>query len=303
MRIMDSIKAAIEADNRSQMWVAENAQYVTIMGSHAYGTNVPESDYDIYGFTMPPRTVLFPFHHGYIYGFSKNVPNFGQYEKKHILSEDGKEIDADIYSIVKYFALCMENNPNMLDSLFTRNQCVILCTDVGEMVRLNRRAFLHRGSWFKFKGYAYSQLKKAKSQTRKGKRKEDVEEFGYDRKFAMHIFRLLGEIEQILRHGDMDLMRDKEELKYIRAGNYTIDQIETMFRERESMLEELYHSCDAIPDRPDVVRIQQLLVDCLEQHFGSLGEVEKQTGGAVGSLIRDVEAVLDRYRRPPGDSE
>jgi len=112
MKLIESVKSAIELSNRSQMWVIENTQYLTITGSHSYGTNNDQSDYDLCGFTIPPRNVLFPFHHGFVYGFSKDVPEFGQYSKAHIETEDGKGLDVQIYSIVKYFKLCMENNPN-----------------------------------------------------------------------------------------------------------------------------------------------------------------------------------------------
>jgi len=183
-----------------------------------------------------------------------------------------------------------------IDSLFTSQNCAVLCTKVGEMVRLNRRSFLHKGSWFKFKGYAFSQLKKARSQTRVGSRKDMVEEYHYDLKFAMHIFRLLDEVEQIMTYGDIDLMRDKEQLKYIREGNYTLEQIEQMFQDREKQLEALYHSCTCIPNRPDVEKIKGLLIDCLEEHFGSLAEVQRSTDASVASVIRDIESVLDRHR-------
>ena len=52
------------------------------------------------------------------------------------------------------------NNPNVLDALFTPATCVLHTTRAGTLVRENRRLFLHRGAWPKFKGYAYSQLHK-----------------------------------------------------------------------------------------------------------------------------------------------
>ena len=54
----------------------------------------------------------------------------------------------------------MENNPNMIDSSLTPERCVIHATELGEMVQSHRKLFLHKGSWPKFKGHAYSQMQK-----------------------------------------------------------------------------------------------------------------------------------------------
>ena len=47
-------------------------------------------------------------------------------------------------------------------------------------MRENRRLFLHKGAWPKFKGYAYSQLHKLAIKSPQGKRAELVAEHGYD---------------------------------------------------------------------------------------------------------------------------
>ena len=73
-----------------------------------------------------------------------------------LLGGSGRSHDLTIYSIVKFFQLAMENNPNIVDSLFTPATCVLHCTAVGTLVRERRRLFLHKGCWPKFKGYAYA---------------------------------------------------------------------------------------------------------------------------------------------------
>ena len=54
----------------------------------------------------------------------------------------------------------MDNNPNVIDSLFTRTEHVLYITQAFEVVRENRTLFLHKGSWHRFKGYAFSSLNK-----------------------------------------------------------------------------------------------------------------------------------------------
>jgi hypothetical protein len=165
-------------------------QYETIMGSVAYGVSGDASDTDVYGFAVPPKRVLFPHLQGEIPGFGTPAPRFEQFQQHHIPDPDGRKgedgetrtYDVSIFSIVKFFQLCMENNPNMVDSLFTPQRCVLHVTRVGQMVRDHRKIFLHKGSFHKFRGYAYSQLHKADTKTPKegSKRAEDVEKHGWD---------------------------------------------------------------------------------------------------------------------------
>jgi len=144
-------------------------QYETIVGSIAYGvanTNDKEiiSDIDIYGFCIPFKDMVFPHLRGIIPGFGRQIQSFEQYQKHHINDIiEKKTYDLTIYSIIKYFQLCMENNPNMIDSLFTPPRCVLYSSPIAQLVREHRRDFLHKGSWFKFKGYSYAQLHKLKN--------------------------------------------------------------------------------------------------------------------------------------------
>jgi len=146
-------------------FVYHNTMYETIMGSVAYGISNNTSDMDIYGWCIPPKDIIFPHLAGQIDGFGRQKRRFEQFQQHHIFKSDeiggcGRTYDISIYNIIKYFQLCMDNNPNMLDSLFTPQECVLHITQVGTMVRENRRIFLHKGCWHKFKGYAYSQLHK-----------------------------------------------------------------------------------------------------------------------------------------------
>jgi uncharacterized protein len=256
-------------------FVTGAVQYETIMGSMAYGVSSDASDVDVYGFCIPPKDIVFPHTAGYIPNFSTQVPNFDQFQQHHISEKDhGKQYDVSIYSIVKYFKLCMNNNPNMIDSLFTPINCVLSCTKIGEMVRLERRKFLHKGAWHTFKGYAYSQMNKmrVKEPDSESVRYEMVQKYGYDVKFAYHVVRLLNEAEQILNEGDIDLMQNREQLKSIRRGEWKIEDIEDHFNRKEKELGALYNS-SKLQHSPDEEFLKQLLLNCLEEHYGSLDAV------------------------------
>jgi predicted nucleotidyltransferase len=275
-------------------FLPDNTHYLTITGSHAYGIATDKSDFDVYGWCIPPKELVFPHLAGVIPGFGTQIKRFEQWQQHHIEDKQaGKEYDFTVYSIVRFFQLVMENNPNMIDALFTPVNCVIHATRAGELVRENRRMFLHKGSWHRFKGYSYQQIHKAKSQTREGKRKEMVGQFGYDLKFASHCVRLLNEVEQILVEGDLDLTRNSEQIKAIRRGDWTLEELEKYFASKERELEALY-STSTLRHSPDEEAIKRLLLNILEEHYGDLSTAVASEGGERLALLQ-ISDIVNRF--------
>jgi len=327
-------------------FLIHNCHYEVMMGSVAYAVNEDTSDMDVYGFCIPPKDVIFPHLKGEILGFGKQTNRFEQYQQHHIFDKELKrKYDVQIYNIVKYFQLIMENNPNLVDSLFVPHRCVLHITKVGGMVRDERKSFLHKGSWHKFKGYAYSQMHKMdnkdlktlvelcnkygideenltdyvilenpellkisdpqeqtffqgiyKSCTKDEKlsgRFSSVKKFGYDVKFAYHVVRLLNEVEQIMIEGDIDLERNKEQLKSIRRGEWKIEDIREYFSKKEKELETIYLS-SKLPYGPNEGKIKELLISCLEQHYGSLDQVIAKPD-SLKNLLTELQNTLDKY--------
>lgn len=144
-------------------WLSSNTMYLTQMGSSAYGVSTGSSDIDVYGVCLPPKGICFPHLDGYIEGFSNNIPRFDQWQEHHVVKDDKHEYDFSVFNLIKYFKLCMDNNPNMIDSLFSPRNCIMHITLAFEHVRESRHIFLHKGCYQKLKGYAFSQLHKMKS--------------------------------------------------------------------------------------------------------------------------------------------
>jgi predicted nucleotidyltransferase len=274
-------------------WLPDNLVYETMMGSVAYGVSSDTSDMDVYGICMPPKDVVFPHLGGEIPGFGTQVPRFEAWQEHHVVA-NGKSWDFQIYGIVRFFALAMENNPNVLDALFTPRRCVLSSTAIGEYIREHRTDFLHKGAWHKFKGYAYGQLHKIRTKTPTGKRAELVDEHGYDVKYAYQVVRLLLEVEQILVTRDIDLERDREQLKAIRRGEWTLDQIDEWAQAKEKQLEALYHT-STLPYEPDEALLRRHLMHCLESHYGDLSTVVAHPDEAV-NLLRKIAELTARYR-------
>lgn len=277
-------------------WMPQNMHYETQMGSIVYGVSQDDSDVDVYGFCIPPKDMIFPHLAGEIPGFGNQIKRFEQYQQHHVLDKNsGKEYDFTVYSIVKYFQLCMENNPNMIDSLFVPDRCVLYQTKIAQMVREKRKMFLHKGANFKFRGYAYAQKSKigTKETSANPKRQHDIDTYGYSLKYAYHLIRLLLQAEQILMEHDLDITRNRELLKSIRRGEWSLDRVMNYFDEKEKYLEELYIKSD-LQNAPDEMSIKLLLMECLEEHYGSLSEAVK-VQVPIDKLISELKTVLEKY--------
>jgi uncharacterized protein len=277
-------------------FVELNTHYLTIMGSQSYGVSNDDSDQDIYGFCIPPKNVIFPHLAGHLPGFGTQPTPFHQFQEHHILDKErNREYDISIYGIVRYFQLLMENNPNMIDSIHTPRRCVLHSTNVGEMVRDARKDFLHKGCWHKFRGYAYAQLSKIQNKTNSEnpKRKESIEKFGFDTKYAYHVVRLLDECEQILMTGELNLEQNREMLKAIRRGEWTLDKIQDWFDDKQKQLEQVYINSQ-IQHSPDEEKLKRLLISCLEEHYGSLGNAVVEPNKA-DKLLAELNELVRRY--------
>lgn len=280
----------------SPKWISDNIQYEVMTGSVAYGASSDTSDMDIVGFAIPPKSDLFPYNvGGHILGFGKKPEPFEQYQKHHVFdSSKSQEYDFTIYNIVKFFDLCMENNPNMIDTLFVPQRCVLHCTKIAQHVRDNRKEFLHKGSFKKFRGYAYSQLDKigTKANSENPKRQKSIEEFGYDVKFAYHVVRLALEAEQILQTQDLDLECNSEILKSIRRGEWPLESFKEWFQKKSVALEEVY-SKSTLRQDPDEEKIKKILLECIEMHYGSVSE--KLVMQNNDQIISDLIVLLNKY--------
>lgn len=254
-------------------WLPDSVQFLSLMGSNAYGVSDDYSDRDVYGFCIPPKEIVFPHTAGVIFGFGHQGERFDQWQEHHVVAPDspGVTYDFAVFSIVKYFQLCMDNNPNMLNSLFVPDRCILQSTKIASMVRATRRTFLHKGAFHKFKGYAYSQISKIKNKTgaQDERRAASIAHHGYDLKYAYHTVRLLGEVEQILAECDLDIERNAEMLRAIRRGEWTFEDVEAHFKTKEAELDRL-HAVSKLPEGPCERVIRTLLMACLEEHYGRI---------------------------------
>lgn len=139
-------------------WLAESVQYLTLVGSHANGTASKTSDIDVYGICCPPKNIVYPYLYDEIPGFDKPV----RFEK-FVVQEKvfDKKHDITVYSITNFFSLCVANNPNIIESLFTDVQHELYVTRIGRRIKDNRHLFLSKLLFKRFVGFAVQAASRA----------------------------------------------------------------------------------------------------------------------------------------------
>lgn len=270
-------------------WLLSNCHFIANAGSYAYGTNTEESDIDLFGFVTPPLQYIFSHLHGYLDGFGTPPPRFNRWEQSHIMFE-GKEYDFSILNIVDFVNLCFKNNPDQLDILFVNRENIRHITSTGELIRHNRHKFLSKRIFWRYRGYAMSQLNKSEKENPIGKRKANRDKFGYDTKFLSHLYRLVLECEQMLAEGDLDLTRHKEKLINVKNGGSSLEEAKRWFAEKERYLEKLLETTK-LPENPDEEEIKALLLKALENHYGSLDKCIKNTSNELKDILKIKEIV------------
>lgn len=267
-------------------WLVDNLLYANIHGSELYGCATDTSDKDIYGICMPPLTTLFPHLLGWVNGFG-SPPSFNQWVEHHV--EYGKKTyDFNITSLPQFLWLAKDGNPNIIECLFAPHDCVLhSIVAIGPLLDY-KSELLTKKCVPRFMGYAVSQLRKLQYKTPQGKRKQRVDEHGYDTKFASHCIRLLTFCEQILTSRYIDLRRDRELLKSIKRGEWKLPQIEEWVQNKIIHLDKL-NAESSLPEHPNSQKIYDIMLGLIECHYGSVSNYLKTSR-------TDSEVKLDKIR-------
>jgi uncharacterized protein len=114
-----------------------------ITGSKLYGTATPQSDTDIRGVFIPTSEFYF--------GFLNKVEQV----ESHVPDET-------FWEITKFFRLCLDNNPNIMELLFIPKDFIINKTEEWDKIIAHRDLFLSTKARHTFSGYAVSQLHRIK---------------------------------------------------------------------------------------------------------------------------------------------
>ena len=123
-------------------WLQERTIFLTRYGSHAYGTNTPESDLDLRGIAVAPIE--------YYLGFSKKFEQ----------AVSSSPTDLCVYDVQKFMNLAADCNPSVIEILWVDESDVLYENYCGRLLREARELFLSQKAKHTFSGYAISQLKR-----------------------------------------------------------------------------------------------------------------------------------------------
>jgi len=134
----------------------DNLIMATLAGSHLYGTNRPDSDIDIRGVCFSPKETLLG-----LSGFEQYQPK-GSAAIKYSTKQFGVESDdVTVYALNKFFALCLNTNPNIIELLFApADKMKFVNYTIWQRIKNQRHLFLSTKIVHTFAGYAFSQLKR-----------------------------------------------------------------------------------------------------------------------------------------------
>lgn len=137
------LEAAMKVRSAQEL-MKDNLLVRHLGGSHAYGTSLPTSDVDYRGiFCADPVNVRTPF--------------FPVRE-----AEVQDEEDTKYYELAHFMKLCLDCNPNIVETLWVDDEDIVVRTPAYDLLRENREALLSSKVAFTFSGYALAQLKRIK---------------------------------------------------------------------------------------------------------------------------------------------
>lgn len=245
---------------RENPGVGEWAVLHAYRGSIAHGMYVPQDDpdsiddKDTMAFCVPPP--------GYFIGL-RSYASRGTKEIKR------GEWDIVVYEIRKGISLLKQGNPNVLSMLWVPENYVISMTEGGKFLRESREAFVGRHVFKPFIGYATAQLYKMEHQAFEGymgdKRKQLVEQHGYDTKNAAHCIRLLRMGIEFLRDGELNVLRhDSQELLAIKRGEWPLTRVKEEATRLLRRAEDAYDR-STLRARPDDAEIDVLCKEIVHE--------------------------------------
>jgi predicted nucleotidyltransferase len=235
-------------------------------GSIAHGMYVPNSnpnsidDKDVMAVCIPPPAYYF------------GLKEFGSRGTKEIKRD---EWDIVIYEVRKMINLLAKGNPNVLMALWLEDKHYISQKDTWKIIKENRNLFSGKHVYRSFTGYAHGQLHRMTHHAFEGymgaKRKQLVEQFGYDTKNAAHLIRLLRMGIEFLTDGVLYVERhDAQQLLEIKCGEWTLEQVKAESDRLFATAEQAYIS-SVLPNGPDMEKINLLCIGVVFEELHSRG--------------------------------
>ena len=224
--------------------------FVSVVGSKLYGINTLSSDTDIkgFGFAEPDEII--------------GLKHFEQQQFQNEVADGPDKIEGVVYDARYYIHLCMKGNPTVIEIAFTDNKFDILTSNVGkEICKFVRDNMLAKSIFKPYSAYLRAQVRKLENTKPIGKRKELVDQYGYDLKFSSHAIRLAIQGGQIMSDKMFNPTLSPEHAKIckdIRNGVYNKEQALQIIKEYDAKMYEAY-KVSTLPESVDFNKVNSWL--------------------------------------------
>jgi len=199
---------------------------------------------------------------GYVIGLQEWETTVFRTQKEGVRSGPG-DLDLVTHSLRKFARLAAKGNPTILLPLFTPDDAIIKNTSFGNFLIKHRDLFITKSAGRAFQGYLKAQkdrLLGIKGQMRTNRR-ELVDKYGFDTKYAGHVIRLGYQGVELMTTGLLSLpMKEmhRDTVVKIRMGGLSFEAVMELANRLER---ELKHALDhsTLPEEANIGSINQLL--------------------------------------------
>jgi predicted nucleotidyltransferase len=207
-------------------------------GSTTMGLSVSATDRDEIGICIEPIERVAGFHPFDQYIYRTATERTGKQDEP---SQPG-DLDLTIYSLRKFLRLAMHGNPQIIEVFFTTNP--VVQTKLGKELQDLIPHILNRQVGKRYLGYMEAQRQRLMGERgqKKTNRPELEAQFGFDTKYAMHVWRLAVQGRELMATGKLTIPMDKACREFgtgIRLGAIPLQDILTRVGELEVEVKDL----------------------------------------------------------------
>jgi hypothetical protein len=181
------------------------------------------------------------------------------------------DLDLTIYSLRKWVRLALKGNPTIMLLLFTPDDQLVSCDELGTELRALTPAIVSRRVQGPFLGYLQAQKQRLTGERGQKRihRPELEEMYGFDTKYAMHMLRLGFQGVELLTTGRLSLpMREPERSYLLDVRRGKVDEQECLTRAEalERELEDLATTSPLVLE-PDERRVEDWAISAYRRRW------------------------------------
>lgn len=248
------IKRKVKDVNFPEHIINDKIHYEVLVGSKATKTNLDDKcDIDYECICVPDERIIYPYHHGEIYGFGTKLERFDNWSSPKILCND-QIFDIKVHSIIKFMDMCLNSNFNFIELLFSNMKNTSMSCEF-KTIRDKRNIFISKTLWEKYKKCNKSLFENPKYI------KED-----YDNKKLMDIIRILFNMNYVMFNQNLNPDPYINILKGIKLHDTSINDIIKINNEHIKILDNKINN-KKIKENVNEEEVKNLLINFLDMCY------------------------------------